>query len=60
MSELELFGLSARAASRSARRGIVVVVAVATVLIAATLGLWAVWGPAVFYEVVLAGISACF
>ncbi|NVO14537.1 MAG: hypothetical protein HXX10_10915 [Rhodoplanes sp.] len=60
MSEIRLSDVSARAASRSVRRGIAVVVAVSTVLIAATLALWAVWGPAVFYEVILAGIAACF
>jgi hypothetical protein len=30
------------------------------VLIAATLALWAHYGTAVFYEVIAAGIAACF
>ncbi|MTW17513.1 hypothetical protein GJ689_15010 [Rhodoplanes serenus] len=42
------------------RRAGLVVAALAAVLIAGTLGLWALWGPAVFYEVILAGIAACF
>jgi hypothetical protein len=42
------------------RRAGLVLAALAAVLIAGTLALWAVWGPAVFYEVVLAGIAACF
>jgi hypothetical protein len=29
-------------------------------LVAATLGLWAHYGSVVFYEMILAGIAACF
>ena len=32
----------------------------AGVLIAATLALWAHYGTAVFYEIIAAGIAACF
>lgn len=34
--------------------------AVAVVLIAATLVLWAHYGTAVFFEIIAAGIAACF
>jgi hypothetical protein len=34
--------------------------AVSGVLIAATLALWAHYGTAVFFEVIAAGIAACF
>ena len=36
------------------------VAAVAGVLIAATLALWAHYGTAVFFEIIAAGIAACF
>lgn len=36
------------------------VAAVAGVLIASTLALWAHYGTAVFFEIVAAGIAACF
>ena len=40
---------------------LLVPVAVATgALLAATLGLWAHYGGAVFYEMILAGIALCF
>ena len=38
----------------------VLVGAVAVALIAATLALWAHYGTAVFFEIVAAGIAACF
>jgi len=41
-------------------RPLVVVAAVAGVLIAATLALWAHYGTAVFFEIIAAGIAACF
>ena len=34
--------------------------AVSAVLIVATLGLWANYGTAVFFEIITAGIAACF
>ena len=41
-------------------RPLLLVGAVACLLIAATLALWAHYGTAVFYEVIAAGIAACF
>lgn len=41
-------------------RPLLVVAAVAGVLIAATLALWAHYGTAVFFEIIAAGIAACF
>ncbi|WP_170149482.1 hypothetical protein [Rhodoplanes roseus] len=53
--------LSAPAVVAGPPRAVVVaLVAAVTVLIGGTLALWAALGSAVFYEVVLAGISACF
>ena len=41
-------------------RPLALVTAVVVLLIAGTLGLWAHYGTAVFYETILAGIAACF
>jgi hypothetical protein len=41
-------------------RPLLVLAAVAGLLIAATLALWAHYGTAVFFEVIAAGIAACF
>ena len=41
-------------------RPLVLVAAVAGVLIAGTLALWAHYGSAVFFEMIAAGIAACF
>jgi len=41
-------------------RPFIVLAAVAGILIAATLGLWARYGTAVFFEIIAAGIAACF
>jgi hypothetical protein len=38
----------------------IVAAAVMVLLIAGTLALWAHYGTAVFYEMILAGIAACF
>jgi hypothetical protein len=35
-------------------------IAAAGVLVAATFGLWAYYGTAVFFETIAAGIAACF
>ena len=43
-----------------AARPFLLVGAVSGVLIAATLALWAHYGTAVFFEIVAAGIAACF
>jgi hypothetical protein len=47
-------------ASRQGSRPLVIAAAVAGLLVAATLALWAHYGSAVFYEMVLAGIAFCF
>jgi hypothetical protein len=41
-------------------RVLIAVAAAVGVLLAATLVLWAHYGGAVFYEMILAGIAACF
>jgi hypothetical protein len=41
-------------------RPLALVTATVVLLIAGTLGLWAHYGTAVFYETILAGIAACF
>jgi hypothetical protein len=41
-------------------RPLALVTAAVVLLIAGTLGLWAHYGTAVFYETILAGIAACF
>jgi hypothetical protein len=41
-------------------RPVLLVAAVSAVLIAATLALWAHYGTAVFFEIIAAGIAACF
>jgi hypothetical protein len=45
---------------RVTRRPLVVVAAMAGVMVAATLALWAHFGTAVFFEMVRAGFAACF
>jgi hypothetical protein len=45
---------------QSTTRPFVILGAVAGVLIAATLALWVHYGTAVFFEVIAAGIAACF
>lgn len=45
---------------KSARPATVALVAVIGALLIGTLGLWAHYGTAVFYETILAGINACF
>jgi hypothetical protein len=41
-------------------RSLLALGAIAGLLIAATLALWAHYGTAVFFEVITAGIAACF
>ena len=43
-----------------ASRGVLLASAVAGLLLAATIGLWVYYGTAVFYEMILSGIAACF
>jgi hypothetical protein len=45
---------------RFASRPFLLVGAVAAVLIGATLVLWAHYGAAVFFEIIAAGLAACF
>jgi len=45
---------------RFASRPFILVAAVAGVLIAGTLALWVHYGTAVFFEVIAAGLAACF
>jgi hypothetical protein len=40
-------------------RPLLIVAAVGGVMLAATVALWAYYGTAVFYEMILAGIAAC-
>ncbi len=48
-------------ASRPAARPVVLALAAAAGLaVAATLALWAHYGSAVFYEMIAAGLAACF
>jgi hypothetical protein len=46
-------------ASRPGTRPLMILGAGAALLIGATLALWAHYGTAVFYEMILAGIAAC-
>jgi hypothetical protein len=41
-------------------RPFLILAAVAGVLMAATLALWAHYGTAVFFEIIAAGLAACF
>jgi hypothetical protein len=41
-------------------RPLLLVAAVVVLVLAGTAGLWAHYGTAVFYEMILAGIAACF
>jgi hypothetical protein len=44
----------------AARPAVVALMAVAGILVAATLALWAHYGSAVFYEMIATGLAACF
>ena len=50
---------TAAATTSSPVRPLLMVAAVAGMLLAATAALWAHYGTAVFYEMILAGIAAC-
>ena len=52
--------MPALASGSIAARPLLVIASLAGVLVAATLGLWAYYGTAVFFEVVRAGWVACF
>jgi hypothetical protein len=47
------------AATPLSSRPLVVIAAAVGVLLAATLALWAHYGTAVFYEMIVAGLAAC-
>lgn len=46
-------------ANRRIWRSLAIIAAVAGLLVAGTVGLWAHYGTAVFYEMILAGIAMC-
>jgi len=52
--------MSELASSRHSSRATLIASAAAGLLVAATIALWAHYGTAVFYEMILAGIAACF
>jgi hypothetical protein len=52
--------MPALASGSIAARPLLVIAILAGLLLAATLGLWAYYGTAVFFEVVRAGWVACF
>jgi len=41
-------------------RPVILIAAVIGILMAGTIALWAHYGPAVFYEMIVAGLAACF
>jgi hypothetical protein len=47
-------------ASRALSRPVLAVAVLCVALIGATLALWAHYGTAVFFEIIAAGIAACF
>jgi hypothetical protein len=47
------------ATSRVAQRPVMIVAAVVGILLAATVVMWAHYGTAVFYEMIVAGIATC-
>jgi hypothetical protein len=59
MSERE-FVMPAVVNASPTSRPLIAVVAVCCLLVAATLVLWAHYGTAVFFEILAAGIAACF
>jgi hypothetical protein len=51
---------SQQLASRRVPLAAIIVAGIAGLLLAATVALWAHYGSAVFYEMLLAGFAACF
>jgi hypothetical protein len=51
---------AASASMRSVSRALLIAAAAMGILVGAALVLWARYGTAVFYEMILAGIAACF
>ena len=52
--------MSELASSRHSSRATLIASAAAGLIVAATIALWVHYGTAVFYEMILAGIAACF
>lgn len=52
--------MSEIASSRHPSRAVLIASVVAGLIVAATAALWLRYGTAVFYEMILAGIAACF
>ena len=50
---------TASAATHRLSHPLVIVAAVAGIMLAGTVALWAHYGTAVFYEMIVAGIAAC-
>jgi hypothetical protein len=50
---------TASAATSLASRPLILIAAVVGILLAGTLALWAHYGTAVFYEMIVAGLAAC-
>jgi hypothetical protein len=57
--DFEIMASTLSTSPRFAQRPLMVVAAVAGILIAATAALWAHYGTAVFYEMIVAGIATC-
>jgi hypothetical protein len=51
---------AATAEARRSWRPLAIAGSLAGLLVAATVALWAFYGTAVFYEIILAGIAMCF
>jgi hypothetical protein len=51
---------TASAASPAISRPLILIAAVVGIVLAGTVALWAHYGTAVFYEMILSGIEACF
>ena len=51
---------AATVATRRGWRPLAIIAGVVGILLAATTALWAYYGTAVFYEMILAGIAMCF
>jgi hypothetical protein len=51
---------ASRALPSAERRALLAIGAAVGALAAATLALWAYYGTALFYEMILAGMNACF
>jgi hypothetical protein len=52
--------MSQAATASPLSRPLLLVAAVAGLLVAGTVALWAHYGTAVFYEMIVAGLAACF